>query len=303
MSFRISTHTIHSTVSQVVQDAQQRVLLLQHGLADGKAIRRPSDDPVGAHIAMRYRERLRANGQYQKSLSLAMSHLNATDSAHFAMEDLLSRARSIAITGANDSNSGEARRALAMEVDQIIQSAADLGNRRFEGAYIFGGTQTLEPPYTVAMNGEGLVQSVTVNPLGIDKPVLRQVGRDVSLSIHVSGDDVFGENQEAFQNLLELREALLAEDVPKIQSMQVALETDQTRTVGSHTLVGSLIRRSETLQTRLLDDEIANESGRSQVEDLDIGRAMLEFNQAQTALEAALNAGSKILESSLLRYL
>ncbi len=142
MSFRISTHTIHSTVSQVVQDAQQRVLLLQHGLADGKAIRRPSDDPVGAHIAMRYRERLRANDQYQKSLSLAMSHLDTTDAAHFAMEDLLTRARSLAITGASDSNSGEARRALAMEVDQILQSAVDLGNRRFDGAFITDLNQT-----------------------------------------------------------------------------------------------------------------------------------------------------------------
>jgi flagellar hook-associated protein 3 FlgL len=232
-----------------------------------------------------------------------MSHLDTTDATHFAVEDLLSRAQSLAITGASDSNSGEARRALAMEVDQIIQSAVDLGNRRFDGAYIFGGTQTLTPPYTLATNDEGLVQSVTVNPQGIDKPVLRQVGRDVSLSIHISGDDVFGGNQEVFQNLMDLRDALLAEDVPKIQSMQIALEKDQTRTIGSHSLVGSLIRRSETLETRLLDDEIASESGRSQVEDLDIGRAMLEFNQAQTALEAALNAGAKILESSLLRYL
>ncbi|MEZ4649050.1 MAG: flagellin [Candidatus Eisenbacteria bacterium] len=303
MTFRISTRALHDTISQAVLDSQQTVLQLQRGLADGRAIRKPSDDPVGTNVVMQYRERLRANEQYQKNMEVVLSHLNAVDSTMFMIQEQIIQAQSIQVRGADDSQGQDARNALAREIDQIAQAVIDLGNTRFAGVYIFGGTRTLEPAYETQLDESGFVAGVERNPNGIDGDVRRQVGRDLSLSIHVSGDDVFGEDQELFQTLLDLRDALLAGDREAIQATHDRLEAAQDQVLGTHTFVGSLLTRAEALKGRLQADEVTNESGRTRIEDIDVARALLDFNQNQVALEAALNAGSRILQSSLLNYM
>lgn len=303
MTFRVSTRSLHDTIAQAVLDSQQTVLQLQRGLADGRAIRLPSDDPVGTNVVMQFRERLRANEQYQKNMEVALSHLNAADSTLFMVQEQIIQAQTIQVRGADDSQGQDARNALAREIDQIAQALADLGNTRFAGVSLFGGTRTLEQPYTVELDDNGLIASLEKNPNGIDGEVVRQVGRDLSLSIHVSGDDVFGGDRELFQTLLDLRDALFAGDLESIQAGNQRLEAAQDRVVGTHTFVGSLLVRAESLKTRLQADEVTNESGRSRIEDIDVARAMLDYNQNQVALEAALDAGSRILQSSLLNYL
>lgn len=303
MSFRVSTRALHDTISRAVLDSQQTVLRLQRGLADGRAIRQASDDPVGTNVAMQFRERLRANEQYQKNMEVALSHLNAVDSTLFMIEEQVLQARSIQVRGADDSQGQDARDALAREIDQIAQALVDLGNTQFADISVFGGTRTLEPPYEATFDDEGFIVSVEKNPNGIQGEVRRQVGRDLSLSIHVSGDDVFGEDRELFQTLLDLRDALRAGDLDAILATHDRLAESEDRVVGQHTFVGSLLTRAEALKGRLAADEVTNESGRTRIEDLDVARALLDFNQNQVALEAALDAGSRILRASLLDYL
>lgn len=303
MTYRVSTGALHDTIARAVLESQQTVLKLQRGLADGKAIRQPSDDPVGTNTAMQYRERLRANAQYQKNMGVVLSHLNAVDSTMFLIQEKVIEARSLQVQGADDAKGQDGRNALARQIDQVLQELVDLGNAQFADVHLFSGTRTLEPAYTMTVGEDDLVQSVTVNPNGIDGDVVRQVGRDLSLSIHVSGSDVFGEEQELFQTLLDLRDALLAGDQQGIVDTAQGLEDAQDRVVGTHTLVGSLLTRAESMKIRLEADEVENEASRTQVEDLDVARALLEFNQNQVALDAALNAGSRILQASLLNYI
>jgi flagellin-like hook-associated protein FlgL len=53
----------------------------------------------------------------------------------------------------------------------------------------------------------------------------------------------------------------------------------------------------------LQEDAVTNEAGRTRIEDLDVVKAMLEYNQSQVALDAALRTGAQILRASLLDYL
>ena len=303
MSFRVSTQSVHDTISQAVIESQQRVLRLQQGLADGRAIRNPSDDPVGTNVAMRYRQWLRAGEQYQNNIEVAIAHLNATYGAFFAIQDAVTEARVLQNQGADSGNGAEARLAIARQVDQVLQSLVDHGNERFGGVYLFGGTQSMTPPYEAHFDEEGFVDSVTRNPAGIDRPVVRQVGADLSLSIHVSGSDVFGEEMELFDTLIELRHALQGQDQDAIEATGDLLDEQQTRVIRAHTFVGSLQQRAEGLRTRLQEDAAAHEAGRTRIEDLDVVKAMLEYNQSQVALDAALRTGAQILRASLLDYL
>ena len=66
---RISTQTLYDVDRRTPSArATSSVLKLQLSIADGRAMRTPSDDPVRAHQAMWYREQMRATEQYERSL-------------------------------------------------------------------------------------------------------------------------------------------------------------------------------------------------------------------------------------------
>jgi flagellar hook-associated protein 3 FlgL len=303
MSTRVSTSDMNAWITRSILQNQARVYQLSRGVADGKAVHLPSDDPVALSLAMASREKLRANGQYQKNVAQAQAHLSATDDALIEIEDIFTQARVLQVQGADDTQELDGRRALAKQVDQLIQQLVDAGNRSFGGTYLFGGTQTLEPPLQMTLDDQGQVADVTVNPAGIDGAVVRQVRPDLSLSIHLPGSEVFGEGQENFQVLFELRNALLSDDPEAIRAAGQPLADAQTRVVTAHAVVGALLGRVDSVQTQLEGEQVSQEAQRAQAEDLDLAGALLELNQNQTALQAALQVGSQILQSSLLDYI
>ena len=85
-------------------------------LSSGAAINKPSDDPVKITRIMGYATTLQQNEQYQRNLDAAESWINTTEDALAGMNDVLQRARELAISGADGTKPAEARQAIAMEM-------------------------------------------------------------------------------------------------------------------------------------------------------------------------------------------
>jgi flagellar hook-associated protein 3 FlgL len=303
MTNRISTRTLHDSIAQAISSSNQRVMKLQQGLGDGRAIRVPSDDPVGAHQAMFFREQIRAGGQYERSVDTTLSQLTATETALQQIQDVLGDLRSLQASGSDDATGPEARRVMAGQVRDFEEQLVSLGNTRFSGRYLFAGQKTLSAPLLTTRDAEGKVSGVSLNPVGVGGDVKRQLAPDLSLTINVKVTDLFGEGADFFTSMESLTAALLNNDGEKIRALTDSMDQAQARVNDATTGVGSLINRAENMKTRLEQDTTNYESSRSRVEDLDMARAVVDFQSQQTALQAALAAGSKILNLSLLDYL
>jgi len=303
MTIRISTRSLHEGISDSIAAASQRTLKLQQGLGDGKAVRTVSDDPVRAHQAMWFRERIRAADQYERGIEGVSAYLSNTESTLSQIQDTLGELMSLQTSAADDALGEEGRAALAIKVDQMIELLFELGNTRYAGLYVFGGQRTLDPPLTIERSAEGAPSAVSFNPQGIGRPITRQVGQDLSLTINVTATDVFGEDGELFKQLVQLRDELLANNGDGIRGMAEALDEASERVSIATTSIGSLINRTETLKTRLGEERISYEDGRSRAEDLDVARAIVDFQSEQVSLQAALEAGSRILNLSLLDFI
>lgn len=303
MTDRISTKTLHDSIAATIGLRSQKLLKLQMSLSDGRAVRTPSDDPVGAHLSMWFREQTRANDQYERNVQGAITHLNNAEGLMANLADLIHEVRVLQTTGANDSTGADGRHALATQVNELIELFVSLGNDRFAGTYSLGGTNTLEAPLKTERDAEGRIIGVTPTRPGAGADRVRRLGPDVLLTINVDGADLFGGDASAFRTLIDLRDSLEANDGDAVRAAAAPLDDFLERVLRATAGVGALVGRAEALLERVNSDRVQYEAGRARAEDVDMARALVEFQQEQTALEAALNAGSRILNQGLLDYL
>ena len=118
----------------------------QDMLSSGKAINKPSDDPVRIARIMGYQASLQQNKQHQRNIDAAMSWLDTTEDALSGMTDVLQRARELAVSGADGPKPPESRRAIAKEIDELVGVLVQLANTSFGGRHIFAGYQTTASP-------------------------------------------------------------------------------------------------------------------------------------------------------------
>lgn len=109
----------------------------------------PSDDPVIATRAIKYRDYVADVEQYQKNTSDATSWMEVSDDATQKLVDSMTRLKELITSGANDTNSPSSRAAIADEVNQIKKGIVDTMNTSYAGRYIFAGYNTDKPPYAI----------------------------------------------------------------------------------------------------------------------------------------------------------
>jgi flagellar hook-associated protein 3 FlgL len=81
------------------------------------------------------------------------------------------------------------------------------------------------------------------------------------------------------------------------------IDNVMTQVLDGAALFGSKMNRLELVEQRLEDRLLAFQERLSDTEDADLVEAVVRMNTQQTALEAALNAGARILQPSLLDFI
>lgn len=267
----------------------------QARLTSGKTIQRPSDDPVGAGRALGLHEALAQHAQYQRNIDSARAFLNTTAASMQSMVDLLQRAHELAVQGASDTLDNGQRTAVGMESEQLLRQMVAIGNTRFQSYYLFGGTDQSAPPYALA---EGAALSVTppTNPGQME----REIGIGERLTINVPGDTVL---PPAFDALSALRNAAVNGTSNDVRSAISQLDSALTTMSEGLAEVGAKLNRLDSTQQRSEAAQLNLQEVLSRVEDTDLAEVLTDLSLQQTAYQAALATGAKILPPSLIDFL
>ncbi|MGX8796354.1 flagellar hook-associated protein FlgL [Fusibacter sp. JL298sf-3] len=116
----------------------------QRELSTGKRIHRPSDDPVGTTLVLKYKTDIREAAQYKKNIDDGLGWMEVTESSMHNIKDILHRIRELAVRGANGTNTPEDTAKIQSEVDELVDELMVLGNSTNAGRYIFSGLETDE---------------------------------------------------------------------------------------------------------------------------------------------------------------
>ncbi|MDZ7729061.1 MAG: flagellar hook-associated protein FlgL [Dehalococcoidia bacterium] len=278
--------------------AQGRMDNLQQQLATGRKIERASDDPAGASLALQHRRNIAFESQMRRNIDGGLAFMNATEAALDGATQSLQRARELAVQASSDSMGAPQRDAIAEEMDQIINHLVQVGNTRFGEAYIFGGHQSQQPAFSIVPGPDG---AAAVNFDGDNGERLRRISHSDEAAVNVSGEEAFG---QTFDDLIALRNTLRngspGEDIaPSIENIEGAIE----RVLAARSDIGARTNRFEAAQRQSEVTNIDLQELRSNVEDVDIARAIVEMQGAQTSLQAAIGAIGRTNNMTLLNFL
>ena len=230
---RVSTNMLTHNFLISLNKSMQRQNEIQEQLSDGKALHRPSDDPVKAIRSLRFNINLRQNEQYTQNVKDAISWMETTDGAVSDLSSIMIKAKELVVKSVS-ANPDMAMDAIARELDGLINQAVEIGNTKVGDRYVFAGQQDKTEPFkrrmvtaadgtqfeTVVYSGDTSKISMRIQP-GEITPSQDSVG--------LTGADLFGPlntineggtdivTADLLNNLLRIKEALEGKN-PNVQS-------------------------------------------------------------------------------------
>ena len=197
---RVSNLLRSNTAHGQIALTQRRLLQAQNELITGRRINVASDDPGGAAIVQQLQKTLEQRQAFMTNLARAKNHLSEVDSTLGDLSDLIQRAQTIASANVGSDVTADQRAAAAVVVEQIYSQALSLGNKQFEGVYLFGGDRATDAPFVSTAGGVRFVGSENVLQNAYDE--------STTLPFMVNGADVFGALSTRVQGDVDLSPAL-----------------------------------------------------------------------------------------------
>ena len=188
----------------------------------------------------------------------------------------------------------------AVEVNQLIEQAVQVGNTSYNNSYIYGGTAVDSPPYVATRDSSGQITSVAYAGNTSQASVPLSEGTSVAPSTSGTTNTGIG---DFINQLVALRNALQSGDTAAVSATQSGLTDGENTIISAVAETGGVQTRIEAAQSDLQSRSTTLDSLVSNEDSTDISTAVVKLSQAQTAYQAALASGAKIMNMSLLDYI
>jgi|GEM_PF-457013 len=311
MNFRVTGNMMFRRLMTNVRTSARDIGVLQEQMVTLRRINRPSDDPVGIGKAQVLRNSESDYKQYITNIEGARSVLDFTASTLQSMSEQIVGVRSKVMEAVSSSADSVSRQVAAREVDDILRSIFGEANSSFAGMFIFGGTETGSPPFSIDHETSNGVEHVGFS--GNTQQMRYVVGPGHTTAINENPVQVFmpaGEADGLFQTLIDVRKLLQNEAGLSDNEQAGRLSENLARLDAVHDdIVGSLGRvgaRGKALRTRVdlyQMAQIAATEMRSEIEDADVADVALRLQNKQIAFEVILAGSSAIYKTNLLDFL
>ena len=309
---RVTGNTFSNALASQLGYLTAQQAKLQNRVSTGQRIQSPEDDPAALRRVMDLQTDARSLAQYQQNQAHQKDVATLSYGSIQSLKKVSDRANEIA-TLADGLKSPNELKAYANEIAGMIQLGLQAANRKQGNNYLFGGTQTSQPPFLATMDASGNVTAGDYH--GNSDQALTEIAEGVTLSAQVPGANSdpnglrglitdAGSGADLFSHLISLRQHLLAGDTAAISSTDRAqLAQDEDNVVYHLSANGATQARLESMASTSADQsqnftrQVSEETG------VDLAATIVELTQAQNTYQAALQSGAKILTMSLLDYL
>jgi flagellar hook-associated protein 3 FlgL len=288
---------------------------LQNQVSSGLAVQAPSDNPTAMQNTLDYDAQKAAQTQYSSNITTLQSRANSVYSALQSLQTISSRAGEIATSAASATTSSADLTNYATEVNSLINEVVSAANTKdpATGKYLFGGTASGTPPYTTTTDANGEVTAATYNGNADVNQSAIADGQTAAVDIPGANTSSTGarglitdsqSGADFLNHLISLRDDLQSGDTTAITATDSTnLQKDENNIayqVANNGVVQNQLSAAATLatnNTQSLDSMITTASSAN------LMQTMVQLSSAQTAYQAALESGTKIMQLSILNYI
>lgn len=259
----------------------------------GIEVAKASENPSAVGSIFSCRSEIVKSERYVENCKNVQDNLTTSEIYLDSIEELMVRAKEIAVTGANDSLSAADKATLADEVSQLQQELLDLANSQVDGKYLFAGYADQTLPFSGS--------PVTYN--GTSDHIMLEINPGSTVAKNITGEELFMSPVNLFTTLEDLHTALTSGSSANVSAILTTLEdaAEQVRTQLS--TLGNTSARMDDMISMHESALLVIESTLSSHQDVDLTQVLSEIAKMETALEATMQVTARVSSLSLLDYL
>ncbi len=296
---RITEQSYINNFLQNINRNRSEMARLEEQLATEKRVNKPSDDPIAFADGRDIEAEIGKNEQYQANIDAGLNQATAASTAVSQMLDNLTQLKTIVTKGANGGTlSQDELNTLADNIDQLKQSFVELGNTQIQGRYIFAGTKSGDPPFSIATDG-------TVNYSGNSEDLTIRISDSTTVNVSKNGNTI--NDYKSGDTLFDLFDRIEA-DLRSGDTQAVNDEMDNVDDAVSHvsdmgSSLGNTINQMQFTNQQYETSNINLKSNVSNLTDADFASVISQFQSLQTAYTAALSVHTQIMNNNLANYM
>jgi flagellar hook-associated protein 3 FlgL len=278
---------------------------LQNQATTGQSITAPEDDPAGMVQALGLQADGASVAQYAKNISTLQNRSDLVANAFQQLKTISDRIGELS-TQSDDTASPTQLQANATETTQLIKQAADVMNAKDGDTYLFGGTASRQPPYTVVTNANGNVTGVTYQ--GNASVTETEIGQNITVSVDVPGANSSGSGARGvitdsrygadfFNHLISFQNNLIAGDKSAIATTdRPALGKDEDNFIYQIAENGAVGARLVAGASAAAAKQSSLNASLNSVAGADLTQTITQLTQASNAYQIAMQSSASILQ-------
>lgn len=298
---RITSSTLTTRLTDDLTRLSSTQSRLTQQMASGKRLIDASDDVPATGRVIGYESEKRALQQFERNAQRALTDIKVSSTALESINSIASTIFNLAPAAAASGDASE-QAAFATQIDGLLEQAFSLANTQVNGNYLFGSAETGSAPFSATRDATtGQITGITYNG---DTGAAPAVAVSEEAQVATLNNGTQNQQLESFlNNLVALRDAVVADDKPNIGVYQNVLGDDEARIV-------NMVSTLSTAQFRIQVTQEQNEIRFNQLADLsssetdiNLAETIMKYQSASRSYQAALQAGSNLLQQSLLDYI
>ena len=306
---RVTNKMLTSSLLTNVNNNLNQLQKYENQLSSKVKVDKISDDPVAAAKILKAKSELKSQEQYSTNMEYASGWLRSVDDALASVDDVLLRAREIAVRGSNGATSLESSKALGEEVNSIIGELVHIANTDYNGSYLFAGGESDIIPFT--MEADVVKFNFNIDPASLKKTLSQEIEISKGVNIDLSaGQMTFHKNSDgnpeinsAFITLGQLRKSLMDGEQIEAGNLIGKIDSLIDNVISERAVVGAKSNRIEQAKDRAESFNASINTLISILEDTDYAEASALYKTQQAVYEASLTVGANIIQPSLLDFL
>ena len=308
---RVTSQQLAYGAQQTINGSKARLAVLNAQASSGVALTKPSDDPTGTAAALRIRSNIAANTQYATNIADGTAWLSTADTALSASEDLIRKAGDLTIQAGNSgTSSASSREAIATQLEGIKADLLSQANTKYLGRSVFAGDSDASAAFAADGTYNGTAGS----------GVQRRISGNETVTVSADGAAAFGTpgtggaaGTSVFAKIDTIVAALRSSSYDTDTSSTgpqatvtagiTALQTSLSTMTAAHATVGSNYSRLDAAKTLTSNTATTLETQRSNVEDIDTTKVLLDLKTQELAYQTALQVTASTIQPTLMSFL
>jgi flagellar hook-associated protein 3 FlgL len=302
---RVTSNTFTSQIIAGSQSAQSLLANLQQEISTGNDIQNPSDDPIAYSEATQTQQSLDQLSTYSAAATQASTLATQNNQAMTSLHQIIAQAGEL-LASVSSNMSPSDLKDVGTQMSSLVSQLTTVANQTYNGNYLFGGTSN-QPPINAS------TQTYNSQANGDTTSIEVQPGNSVQTGI-VAGqpgppavDGFLYDSSTGTDVLASLKQAVADLNSGNVTAVQ---GTDTTAINNSLTLlstyVGSTasdIGAAQTAGDQISQQMVTQQDSLNGLTQTNLPNAEIQLQQLQNQYEATLEAGTRIMNLSIMNYL